>query len=252
LQQTDPTGHDESARLLRRLVARSKRTSGIQLPVGFVRTDNPDVASPLAAMLRGGRGGEVRLKLYLCITLLASKPPYDIRSVPARSWASALALPQPDTLGARRISDAITSLSERKMITAIRRQGAAPTVTLLSPLGKGAKYARPTMPYIGVPLGLWSNQWITVLSGSALALLIVLLDLQGGRKSPNNSPFATAAQHQQYSLSDATWSRGSQELQKDDLLSIRKKTTSRDFDWRRVRNTYWIDKARLDQSPFEY
>ena len=33
----------------------------------------------LAKLLRGGRGGAVRLKLYLCITLIAASTPYDMK-----------------------------------------------------------------------------------------------------------------------------------------------------------------------------
>jgi hypothetical protein len=44
--------------------------------------------------MRGGRGGEVRLKLYFCLTLIATKPPHKIRErTPARTWAEMLALP---------------------------------------------------------------------------------------------------------------------------------------------------------------
>ena len=44
--------------------------------------------------MRGGRGGEVRLKLYFCLTLIATKPPHKIRErTPARTWAEMPALP---------------------------------------------------------------------------------------------------------------------------------------------------------------
>ncbi len=200
-------------------------------------------------MLRGGRGGAVRLKLYLCMTLIASRPPHDIRSIPGRAWAEALALPEPQSLGARRIADAIKWLNDEKLIAVERRQGIAPTVTRLDPLRTGGKYSRPVGQYISLPLGFWRQQWITVLSGAAVALLIVLLDLQGGRKSPAQAPSLATDQRRRYCLSDDTWTRATGELVSHELLIVRRVAHGRDFDWRRMRNTYWIRKERLDELP---
>jgi hypothetical protein len=133
--------------------------------------------------LRGGQGGEVRLKLYLTMSLLAVGPPFDIKPIPARSWAAALDIDGPAHNGARRVSDAIGWLVEHKLLLAERRQGAPGTVRLLSQDGTGGPYTRPTPSarYVRLPLGIWDEGWIVRLSGTALALLIVLLDLQGGR-----------------------------------------------------------------------
>ena len=249
MSSSPPVPNFESARLLERLVERSKRKTGIQLPVGFARTEDPQSPPPLAKMLRGGRGGAVRLKLYLCMTLIAAKQPHDIRSIPARAWAEALALPEPQTLGARRIADAISWLDNERLIAVERRQGAAPVVTLLDPLGTGKKYSRPIGRYISLPLGFWREQWITVLSGSAVALLIILLDNQGGLTSSAQARSLAADQRRRYGVSDDTWTRASAELRSHDILIIRRRAHGRDFDWRRVRNTYWIRKERLDERP---
>lgn len=172
--------------MLHQLVERSKRSSGIQIPIGFVRAQGYTARPPLARMLRdgsgnrGGRGGAVRLKLYLCLNLLAAHAPYNIRQVPNRAWAETLALPDPEALGARRIGDALVWLDEAQMISLQRQRGTAPVVTLLDPTGTGHKYARYNR-YVRVPLGFWREQWITHLSGAAVALLIILLDLQGAR-----------------------------------------------------------------------
>jgi hypothetical protein len=200
-------------------------------------------------MLRGGQGGAVRLKLYLCMILIASKPPHDIRAIPARAWAEALALPEPQSLGARRIGDAIRWLDNEKLIAVERRQGAAPTVILLDSLGTGDRYSRPVRRYVSLPLGFWRQQWITVLSGSAVALLIILLDLQGGRRSPAQAPSLATDQRRRYGLSDDTWTRATHELADHELLIIRRAAHGRDFDWKRMRNTYWVRKERLDQLP---
>ena len=247
----------ESARLLNRLVDRSKRASGIQLPVGFVRAQGLADRPPLARMLRdgrgrrGGRGGAVRLKLYLCLNLLAAHAPHDIRPIPARAWAEALGLPDPHGRGARRVTDALTWLSEAKMITLQRERGVAPTITLLDPTGNGSRYKRSS-PYVTVPLGFWREQWITRLSASAVALLIVLLDLQGGKKSSLDAPYLTSGQRARHGLSDDTWTRASKELAEHGLLTVNRTPQGRDFDYRRMRNTYWIDKTKLDTPDLSY
>lgn len=251
-----PTLAFESARLLNRLVNMSKRTSGIQLPIGFVRAQGLAGRPPLARMLRdgpgsrGGRGGAVRLRLYLCLNLLAARAPYDIRPRPARAWAEALALPDPNGRGARRVSDALAWLNEAEMIALQRQRGAAPTITLLDPTGSGGRYKRYRL-YVLVPLGFWREQWITRLSGSAVALLIVLLDLQGGKKSKRDA-WLTTVQRARYGLSDDTWTRASKELVEQGLLEISRIPQGRDFDFRRMRNIYWIDKSKLDQINLDY
>src|SRR5580698_2726011 len=85
---------DQVIENLKFFVRRSRRSRGVQLARSFVRRENtPEAVPPLALLLRGGQGGEVRLKLYLTMLLLAVQPPFDIRdSFPAGSWAAALGL----------------------------------------------------------------------------------------------------------------------------------------------------------------
>ena len=253
-----PTPSWGSADLLNRLVHMSKRGTGIQLPVGFVRAEGDTARPPVARMLRdghssrGGRGGAVRLKLYLCLNLLAAKPPHDVRRrIPARAWAEALDLPDPSKLGARRVGDALAWLDRAKMITVKRERGDAPVITLLDPTGNGSKYKRYS-PYVQVPNGFWREQWIVRLSGSAVALLIVLLDLQGGKKSRQDAPWLPTRQRARYGLSDDTWTRASKELVEHGLLTIDRIPQGRDFDFRRMRNTYWIDKSQLTEPDPDY
>jgi hypothetical protein len=258
MNNSPPQPDLQSARMLIRLVDRSKRWSGIQLPIASVRSTDIAQRPPLARMLRdgestrGGRGGAVRLKLYLCMYLLACHYPHDIRPIPARAWAETLALPDPAGLGARRVSDALTWLDKHKMISAVRKRGAAPAVTLLDATGSGGQYKRPGGQYITLPTGFWYEQWITRLSGSAVALLIVLLDLQGGRKSQKEAPWLATHLRPRYGLSDDVWTRASQELTACGLLTIGRIPQGRDFDFRRMRNTYWIDKDRLDKPDVGY
>jgi len=195
--------------------------------------------------MRGGQGGEVRLKLLLTMSLLAVSPPYDIRPVPARSWAEALGVDDPERNGARRVNDAIDWLAEHKLIVSERRRGTPGAVRLLSQSGDGGPYTRPITSgrYVRLPLGLWDQGWIVRLSGAALTMLIVLLDMQGGRAQPQwISPTQV---RNRYDLSPDTWSKGVRELQAHGLVSVSKRSQGDIFDYRRLRNAYWVNEEKL-------
>jgi hypothetical protein len=236
--------------LLEWLVKRSRRTSGLPLARAFLRRDErADPPPPLAEVLRGGRSGEVRLKLYLTMSLLAVSPPYDIGTpVPGRAWAEMLDLPDPGRNGARRVNDAIDWLAEHKLIVSERRRGAPGAVRLLSQSGNGGPYSRPTPAegYVRLPLGVWQHGWIVRLSGTALALLVVLLDMQQGRsKAPWISPGMAKTR---YDLSADTWTKGVGELVRAELVTVKRVPQGDVFDYRRMRNTYWLDEAAVEGS----
>ena len=244
---TPADARERSRRMLHRAVDRSQRTSGVQLPLGFLRAVDGD--PPLARMLRGGRGGGVRLRLYLCLCLIATEKPYEIRGqVPARVWAELLALPDAERGGARRVADALSWLHAEKLIRLKRVHGSPPQIRLRSATGDGTRYVRPTQRYVSVPLGLWRNEWITQLSPTALALLLALLDLQGGI-SQADAPWASASRRGEYGFSGDTWTRGRRELEAAGLLTVERVVADEGFEWRRLRNTYWIHKERLGAPP---
>lgn len=125
---------------------RSRRTSGLQLPSSFARALTSDEAPPPSRMIQGGRGGAVRLRLYLSTVLLGrsvnSHALYGanaVYNVSAASWARCLALPDPDTRGARRVADAQGWLHEHRFLDVTRRPGSEPVVRLLSPDGATAR-----------------------------------------------------------------------------------------------------------------
>ena len=239
--------NEVSRHLLNAAADRSKRSVGVQLPVRFVRSDNALEPPPLARILRGGRGGEVRLKVYLTITMMATAVPYRLERVAGPRWASMLGLPDPDSAGTRRVADALSWLAKAQLIQVARQPGSPPSVTLLDPAGSGAAYTRPTGQYVTLPIGFWRHQWITKLSGSATALLLVLLDLQGGRRSSKDAPFVPADLRRRYGLSGDTWTRATRELVDTGLLDVGRQPQGNVFDWQRLRNTYWIQKPRLDE-----
>src|SRR4051812_10374162 len=70
------------------------------------RTDNTTPPPPPARLLRGGRGGSVRLRLSLASLWLGAAPPHEL-TYPARAWAELLDLDDPETAGARRVADAV-------------------------------------------------------------------------------------------------------------------------------------------------
>ena len=193
----------------------------------------------------------MRLKLYLTMTLLAAKQPNDIRSIPARAWAEALGLPDPARNGARRVGDAIDFLRELKMIRTTGGPGAPRDILLRNPAGNGGPYSWRGGRYISLPLGFWNNEWIYRLTASAVALLLVLRDMRGGRPT-TDPPWLTTEQKERYGLSEATWTRATRELEGFGLLSVRRRLEGKDFEYRRLRNTYWVHVELLDDANFAH
>jgi len=238
---------ERSEELLNRIVELSKRRTGIQLPVGFVRSSSTTVPPLAIVMIRGGRGGEVRLKLYCCLTLLAVDAPYNIsRHISARTWAEMLALSKPDTNGARRVSDSLNWLADNHMVKLERRPSYPPEITMLNPSGDGSPYVRPGPPYITLPLGFWQQQWITRLSGTAIVLLLILLDLVGGKdRAPKQSLAPDQRLH--YGLSHDSWTRATKELVAFGLINVDRAVRGMDLEAVRARNFYSVNKERLNE-----
>ena len=251
----DPVHYAAALQLLQEAVSAAQRETQVPFEIGFVRMLNPEGARPpLAEMITGGRG-DVRLRLYLCIVLRATHMPYDITKNPMPGrWAQMLALPDPNKAGARRINDAFTWLAEHKLIKLTPRRGRTPTIHLLSGKGDGRPYVRPMeiksdAYYIGVPLGLWRQGWILELSAIELALLLALLELTGGKTSEH--PIVTPERRDSYRLSDDTWTRASKGLQEKGLLKVGRVHQGDEYHPERWRNTYWIERPRLADSPWE-
>ena len=240
---TDELRRDDAIALLREAASRVRRRGSVPFYPSFVLAGESDSSTRLAKLIQGGRGGEVRLRLYLCITMMATGRPYDLKRSPAPSrWASLLALPEEG--GSRRVSSNLKWLADHNYIKLERRSSHTPIITLLSADGSGGEYISPRGQgrYLGVPVELWTQGWIINLSATALALLFCLLELLGGHKKAR---YVTQDRRARYGLSSDTWTRATTELALAGILAVGQTPQGGDFDYKRLRNTYWVDLDRL-------
>jgi hypothetical protein len=233
---------------LHRIVDKSRRSS-VPLPRPFIRDADAEEGPPLARILRGGQGGEVKLKVLLTMHLEGVREPNNVSGVPAY-WALTLGLEDPHGNGARRVRDAIAWLAAQSFIR-IDRGGPQPECFLLSPLGDGGAYHRPNPAegYIRVPTAMWHNGWIATLSGTALALWLILADLQGGREAQDVWVQPDEAR-ERYRLSEDTFTKGISELERHHLVRVTKQPQGVDEAYyNRVRNAYRLYGGRLLDTP---
>jgi hypothetical protein len=95
-------------------------------------------------------------------------------------------------------------------------------------------------------LGFWQQQWITRLSGTAIALLLILLDLVGGKTRPPKQS-VTTNQRLHYGLSPDSWTRATRELVDFGLINVDRAVRGRDLESVRARNFYSVNKERLNE-----
>ncbi|MFI0453701.1 hypothetical protein [Actinomadura sp. 6N118] len=192
----------------------------------------------------------------------AAKPPHDL-AYPARAWATLLDLPDPSGRGARRINEAILWLEDNSLIEVENRAGQPSIVRLLSETGTGERYELPGAAYnrlrnkpdadahryIQLPNELWTSGWITVLSGAALAMLLVLYAELGNQKpETTNLWFSPRQADLQYGLSEDTRTKGLRELRAAGLVTARRQSIAPDtFDFQRLRNVYRLETHHLQQ-----
>lgn len=247
-------------------VARRNHNRPLPLRRAFAeRPDNSEGLTPLARLLRGGRGGSVRLRLYLSYLWLGAAPPHEL-IYPARAWAELLDLDDPETAGARRVADAVRWLEKNKLIAVTNRAGAPNVIRLLSDTGNGNAYETPGSAfnrlrgksdaaqihrYIQLPPALWTSGWMAVLSPAALAMLIILR-IQVGAKDPDTEEVWIAPDYaaKAFLLSEETRTRGIRELQYAGLIGVRRKqlVATDSFDFRRFRNVYQLKLPALENA----
>jgi hypothetical protein len=254
------------------------RAAAVQAGVGsaavryrFIARTNPAAPSPpMARMLRGGggRGGATRLKIYLSFLWLARNANRDraVFAYPAQQLAALLGLPAPHSAGARRVQEALRWLEEEGFIALDRRPGDATRVHLLDDAGTGDPY-RPAgalaIPapkrtqkdreqhfYVKLDARLWTEAWITELSGAAIAMLLACLYEQRGR--PDEPVWISPRiGRERYDLSDETRNKGFRELVEKGLLELlRRPVPTASFDERfRARNVYVVRHSGWARKP---
>lgn len=208
----------------------------------------------------------MRLKLYLSLLWLAAKEPHDA-SFPARAWASLLALPDAPGAGARRVAEALKWLHAHRFVELEARPGATNRVTLLNENGTGERYRVPgavfrTIPnepqfkqdrerqrYFRIPPTFWTAGWCSDLRGPAVAMLLVLLAEEDGRRS-DGVWFSPRIAEERYALSPVTRSKGLTELSDYGLLTIKKSALTGDpFELQRTRNIYFLNHDAFSKGP---
>jgi len=216
---------------------------------------------PLANLLRGGRGGDVRLKLLLSLLWVAgggSDERHSTNAYPARAWAGLLDLPDADRNGQRRIRDAIGWLEDEGLIRTMRTPGRPMALQLMREDASGQTYSDPAAAakrkkatgaaitssdlYIGLPPTFWTDGWLVTLSGRAVALLLVIAHVTFSER--DEWPWVSPARARKlYGISEDTWGKGIAELRARGIIQIRKRPVGEDdFDFRRVRNTYKLPR----------
>lgn len=252
----DPPNAEESADEyewdLDRLVERSKRSTGVRLPSAFARGGRHEAVLP--RLIQGGRGGGVRLKLYLSMVLLGGSRrahhvhgPNTIVDVSGPTWARALGLRDPAGSGARRVADAQNRLADLSLVRVERVAGRPPKLVLLNATASGEPWTDPGTPYIRVPLEVWTNRWIWALGAKELAVLIAILDLcsgtgrdrKGGPQALSGTPLGG------YGMSADTWRLASASLTNHGLIRTERVVARTGLESARLRKRYELLGAGL-------
>ncbi|MFE3126316.1 hypothetical protein ACFXHD_23170 [Streptomyces hydrogenans] len=230
------------------------------------RADHTAEPPPMARMLRGGgRGGQVRLKLYLSYLWLQKDDTARELSIRHSAWANLLDLRDPDKAGARRISEAHTWLEENGFIE-ITKGPRLNLVTVLDETGRGEPWIAPGAAakkekesnilgalvnrYIQIPRAFWTNGHISVLSGAGVAMYLALLSEKGGLDG-EDLWFSPKEAVSRFALSEDTRSKGLRELADAGLISTKRRPVNQtDFmaEALHMRNVHILNPERLNET----
>ncbi|WP_435256175.1 hypothetical protein [Streptomyces althioticus] len=237
-----------------------------QLRYSFVQRARPDdPPPPLTRMLRGGRGGQVRLKLYLSYLWMQKEDTAQGLTFTSRAWATLLDLRDPATAGARRISDAQAWLAENRFIEVTSQMGRPNQIVVLNENGTGEPYVAPGAAarkeaaesdlgailhrYIQIPRTFWTNGYLTMLSGAGVAMFLVLLCERGPASDGEALWFSPKDAERRFALSEDTRSKGLRELADAGLVRTRRRPINpTDFEVVHVRNVHYLDLEHLNET----
>lgn len=231
----------EAIEALDRATTRSKRRSSVNFPITYVKRAD---TTPTAAWLV--KSHELRLKMHMTLVMQATKAPHTLPDRPTQSLARWLNLPSDS--GPRRANEAKKWLQQKRLVEKTMLRDGKAGLLLLHPDGSGNQWEGNGSRWVGVPFTLWTNAWILRLSGTAIAVLMALLELNGGSKHPDGE-FMDAHRKKQYGLSDDTWTRATQELEYFGLLRITSVFWGDDDYERRRRKRYYVVIEALDETP---
>ncbi len=249
---------------MQRAESAARKAQGRRAPVrrAMIRRLDEDAVPTLAQLLRGGRGGTVRLKLLLSMLWIAGNPPHDT-TFPSRAWAELLGLPDAEVNGARRVADAIRWLEAHALVEVEHRPGAPARVFLLDESGSEERYEIPGTVeadkktgkigegdwYVNLEPGFWTSGWLATLSAVAIAALLVLEDLAEIKDKRSALWLSGKRRTDRYGLSEDSWIRGIKELKEHGIITVERQPISGDFEWRRYRNAYVLNPERLTTAP---
>ncbi len=231
----------------------------VELP----RDAGPGAVPPMARLMAGSKGAAVRIRLYLALLWMAGGGD-DRHTVefPARAFAELLDLPDPERRGDQRVRNALRLFERERLLLAEKRPGRPSLLALLHESGSGDTYSRPgghavaakernevdvDNLFIRLPPGFWTNGWAVTLGAPGLAMLLVLLVVTSNASKQRQ--WVAPSERPRYGLSDDTWTRGLAELARLGVITVGKRPVGDLFDQRRVRNTYSVNIARLDEAP---
>lgn len=237
-------------RLLADVVRDSGRRSTVQIPESFARiSDAAELSTPLSRLFLQG---EAVLKLYLTLLLLTRKPPHELfRPITDPFWANLFGFeersesrPAPGA-GTRRVKRALVALErgwepDGPLIVRRMERGRGPVLQVVPPAGA------MVVPYITLPLELWSRGWINVMTARAL-YVYVCLRLMFVSKSPGDPVHVSKWERERFAMSDDTWQRGVGELVRLGLLRSEREVVAADS-WshdRRPRKVLYLEDAHL-------
>ena len=203
--------------LLREEVDRSHREVGVPFAPAFVRGADPDVPPATSRLLGAGRGGEIRLKLFLTFALraVAGRPTLAARQ--PRTLARMLALSE--KTGPRRAADAMRWLEDNRFIKRAPQTGTPGELLLLDGAAEPADLARRDRHgrYLSLPIELWTGGLILEMPARELAVYMALLDVTYDDRQGAMS----GHQKRQYGISDDTWTRAVKGLRRNGLIAVR-------------------------------
>lgn len=235
-----------------------------QLRYPFVeRLHADDAPPPMARMLRGGQGGQVRMKLYLSYLWMQREDEATPLSFTARAWATLFDLKDPAGAGARRVSDAQAWLNKNHFIEINAQAGRPNQVVVLNETGDGSEYVAPGAAariearsalgavynrYVQIPRTFWTNGHLTVLSGAGIAMFLVLLCQRGPASEDEALWFSPREAEGKFALSEDTRSKGLRELAAAGLVETRRRQINpTDFEVVHVRNVHFLKLERLEK-----